>query len=545
LTTAERYQYGRHSRGHRPWWQQAVIYEIYPRSFQDSDGDGVGDLQGIIDRLDYLTWLGVDAVWITPIYPSPMVDFGYDVADYIGINSVFGDLTTFDRLVAELHARSIKLILDFVPNHTSDQHPWFLDAKSGRNAQKRDWYIWHDPAEDGGRPNNWVSIAGGDAWTLDEASGQYYCHFFLKDQPDLNWRQPKVRQAMYDAMRFWLERGVDGFRLDVCWLLIKDELFRHDPRNPDYQHGQPDFRKVLPIFSADRPEIHEIMGEMRAVAEEFDDDRLLIGEIYLPPEKLVTYYGKNEHGLHLPFNFNLMWQTWKPEAILAYIQKYEAVLPENGWPSWVLGNHDQKRIASRVGPAQARVAMLILLTLRGTPTLYYGDELGLENVPIPPGREQDPFGQAHPEQGRDPVRTPLPWSREPKAGFTDGEPWLPLGHESSRRCVEAQKDDPGSMLNLTRELLACRHTIPALCWGAWRPIDVRSDVLAYVRELDGERVLILANLDDREKTVGIEEENQGNIVVSTIKGRAHKTVHTEFVLHADEAIIIVPHNRGS
>ena len=462
----------------RPWWQKAVVYEIYPRSFQDSDGDGVGDLQGIIDRLDYLTWLGIDAVWITPIYPSPMADFGYDVADYTGIHPLFGDLTVFDRLVAELHKRDIKLILDFVPNHTSDQHPWFLNAKNGRDAEKRDWYIWRDPAADGGPPNNWVSIAGGGAWTLDEASGQYYCHFFLKEQPDLNWRNPDVRAAMYDAMRFWYERGVDGFRLDVCWLLIKDEHFRSDPCNPDYEAGQPDFRKVLPIQSADRPEIHEIMGEMRAVAEEFGKDRLLIGEIYLPPEKLVAYYGKDGRGLHLPFNFNLMWQRWEPTAILAYIRRYEAVLPASGWPSWVLGNHDQKRMASRVGPAQARVAMLILLTLRGTPTLYYGDELGLKNVPIPQEKAKDPFGLAHPDQGRDPVRTPMPWSRGEQGGFTTGDPWLPLGDGYQVSCFEVQQGDPHSMLNLTRAVLAIRQAEPALSTGIWRPAPSRSKAMS-------------------------------------------------------------------
>ena len=314
MTNAQLPEPGRPAKDKERWWQSAVIYEIYPRSFQDSDGDGIGDLQGIIDRLDYLEWLGVDAVWITPIYPSPMADFGYDVADYTAIHPLFGDLGVFDRLITALHARRIKLILDFVPNHTSDQHPWFLDAKTSKTADKRDWYIWRDPAPDGGPPNNWVSIAGGDAWTLDKRTGQYYCHFFLQEQPDLNWRNPAVRQAMYDAMRFWFERGVDGFRLDVCWLLIKDERFRCDPLNPDYREGQPDFRKVLPLFSADRPEIHEIMAEMRGVAAAFGEDRVLIGEIYLPPEKLAAYYGTDGDGLQLPFNFNLMWQAWKPAA---------------------------------------------------------------------------------------------------------------------------------------------------------------------------------------------------------------------------------------
>jgi len=522
----------------QPWWRNAVIYEIYPRSFKDSDGDGIGDLQGILERIEDLSWLGIDAVWITPVYPSPMADFGYDVADYTGIHPLFGDFSTFDRLVAELHARGIKLILDFVPNHTSDQHPWFLDAKSNRKSKKRDWYLWRDPARNGGPPNNWVSIAGGGAWEFDDASGQYYCHMFLKEQPDLNWRNPNVREAMYEAMRFWLKRGVDGFRLDVFWLCIKDLRFRCDPLNPDYQEGQPDFRKTLPIFSGDRPEIHEIAVEMRLLVEEFGEDRLLIGEIYQPPEKLVTYYGEDGRGLHLPFNFNLMWQAWTATALLAYIKKYESVLPASGWPSWVLGNHDQKRIASRVGPAQARVAMLILLTLRGTPTLYYGDELGLENVHIPPGEGQDPFGLAHPDQGRDPVRTPMPWSPGAGAGFTKGTPWLPVGTENLRRNVETQRDDPASMLNFTRELLALRHAEPALSIGAWRAVDVEGDILAYAREVEGSRYVILANLNPAPVSVRINEPVDGVAVLSTIKGRIERTVGPSIDLQADEALII-------
>ncbi len=536
-----------------PWWQSAVVYEIYPRSFQDSDGDGIGDLEGIIERIDYLAWLGIDAVWLTPIYPSPMVDFGYDVADYTGIHPLFGDLSTFDRLVDALHARNIRLILDLVPNHTSDQHPWFIDAISSKDSPKRDWYIFRNPAAGGGAPNNWVSIAGGSAWTLDEASGQYYCHRFLKEQPDLNWRNADVRAAMYDAMRFWLERGVDGFRLDVFWLLIKDDRFRSEPLSPVYVEGEPDFRRTLEIYSADRPEIHEIAREMRAVTAEFGEDKVLIGEIYLPAEKLVTYYGKNGDGLHLPFNFNLMWQAWRPEALLAYVQRYESVLaahgtppshgtlpsqgPSCGWPSWVLGNHDQKRIASRVGPAQARVAMLILLTLRGTPTLYYGDELGLENVPVPAGQGQDPFGHAHPDQGRDPVRSPMPWSAS-GGGFTTGRPWLPLAADYAEKCVETSKADPASLLNLTREILALRHREPALSLGAWSEVAVEGDVLAYARGDGNPCFVILANLDAVPKSVRLREPFHGIIELSTVN-RPHRTeIGAETDLGPDEAIII-------
>ena len=289
------------------WWQKGVIYEVYPRSFQDSDGDGVGDLRGILERVDYFQWLGVDAVWISPVYPSPMADFGYDVADYVDIDPLFGTLQDFDRLVEALHARGIRLVLDFVPNHTSDQHPWFLEAGASRSSPKRDWYIWRDPAPGGGPPNNWVSQAGGSAWALDPASGQYYYHAFLAEQPDLNWRNRAVREAIYDALRFWLARGVDGFRLDVFWHLIKDAAFRDDPWNPDYRDGEPDFRRVRPIHSADQPEVLEIAAEMRRVVEEFPGERVLIGEIYLPVARLAAYYGPALSGLHLPFNFNLMW----------------------------------------------------------------------------------------------------------------------------------------------------------------------------------------------------------------------------------------------
>jgi alpha-glucosidase len=521
-----------------PWWQSAVIYEIYPRSFKDSDGDGVGDLEGIIERVDYLAWLGVDGVWLTPIYPSPMVDFGYDVADYTGIDPLFGDFSAFDRLVGALHARDMKLILDIVPNHTSDQHPWFQEARSSKDSPRRDWYIFRDPAAGGGPPNNWVSIAGGGAWTLDEASGQYYCHRFLKEQPDLNWRNPKVRAAIYDAMRFWLERGIDGFRLDVFWLLIKDALFRSDPLSPVYAPGEPDFRRTLEIYSADQPEIHEIAREMRAVLAEFGEDRLLIGEIYLPAEKLARYYGQGGDGLHLPFNFNLMWRAWRPEALLDYIRYYDSTLPAQGWPSWVLGNHDQKRIASRVGPAQARVAMLILLTLRGTPTIYYGDELGLENVPVAQGQGQDPFGHAHPDQGRDPVRTPMPWSAEPGGGFTSGAPWLPLAADHGERSVEAGKADPASMLNLTRDLLALRRQEPALALGAWSEVAIDGDALAYARDDGAQRFVILANLEARPKSVRLKDAFSGSMELSTVPRPLSGGIGAEIGLAPDEAVII-------
>ncbi len=524
------------------WWQKAVIYQVYPRSFQDSDGDGVGDLKGILERVDYLRWLGIDTVWISPIYPSPMADFGYDVADYVDIDPLFGSLEDLDRLVAALHARDMRLILDFVPNHSSAQHPWFRQAIASRTSPKRDWYIWRDPAPDGGPPNNWVSQAGGSAWTLDQASRQYYYHAFLAQQPDLNWRNRAVREAMYDALRFWLGRGVDGFRLDVFWHLIKDAAFRDDPWNPEYHEGDPDFRRVRPLYSADQPEVLEIAAEMRRVVEDYPGERLLIGEIYLPVQRLAAYYGPDLGGLQLPFNFNLMWAKWQPAAIMQLVREYEAALPVGAWPSWVLGNHDQMRVASRLGPAQARVAMVLLLTLRGTPTVYYGDELGLENVPIPPDRERDPFGLAMPGtgQGRDPVRTPMPWDTSANCGFTTGEPWLPLGEGRGQQSVAVQKDAPGSMLALTRALLELRRREPALATGDFAPLTVEGDVLAYARTAGDRSRHVILNLESRPKTVRIREATGGRVELSTHPERAGAPVADSIELAADEAVVIAP-----
>jgi alpha-glucosidase len=527
------------------WWQKAVIYEIYPRSFQDSDGDGVGDLRGILERLDHLSWLGVDAVWICPIYPSPMADFGYDVADYVGIDPLFGTLEDFDRLLAALHQRGIRLILDFVPNHSSDEHPWFKEARGSPESARRGWYIWRDPAPGGGPPSNWVSQAGGSAWQLDPASGQYYYHAFLKSQPDLNWRNPAVRRAMYDALRFWLDRGVDGFRVDVLWHMIKDAEFRDDPLNPHYREGEPDFRRVRALYSADQPEVLEIAQEMRRVLAEYPDERLLIGEIYLPVERLAAYYGPELSAVHLPFNFNLMWAPWRPDAIMALIAQYEAVLPAGGWPSWVLGNHDQARSAARLGPAQARVAMVLLLTLRGTPTLYYGDELGLENVPVPPERERDPFGIRQPGtgQGRDPVRTPMPWDASASCGFTTGEAWLPLGERHAEQSVAVQKRDPGSMLALTRALLELRRREPALSIGDFAPLAAEGDVLAYARSWGDRRLVVALNLASMPRAIRFGEDLTGQIEISTQLGRAGQLVTDGVELGADEAVVIAPAER--
>jgi alpha-glucosidase len=488
------------------WWQSGVIYQIYPRSFQDTNGDGIGDLAGIERRLDHLVTLGVDALWISPIYPSPMVDFGYDVADYSGIHPMFGTMADFDRLLAAAHDRGLRLLLDFVPNHSSDQHPWFLESRSSRDNPKRDWYIWRDPAPDGGPPNNWISDFGGSAWQWDEATGQYYYHAMLVEQPDLNWRDPGLKAAMLDAMRFWFDKGVDGFRVDILWHMIKAADFPDNPANPGWQPGMADMHKVLQLHSTDQPEVFAIAAEMRALADAYSAkgrERVLVGEIYLPIERLMAYYGKDREGVHLPFNFQLIEAAWDARALHRMIADYEAALPPGGWPNWVLGNHDRPRIAARVGEAQARVAAMLLLTLRGTPTLYYGDELGIGDVAIPADKVQDPRELREPGLGfgRDPVRTPMPWDMSANAGFTTGDPWLPLNADWPSRNVAVEAEDAGSLLALYRDLLRLRRAHGALSIGDVQLIEADGDVLAYERVHEGERTVVVLNLGDEEQSL--------------------------------------------
>ncbi|MBN2971827.1 DUF3459 domain-containing protein [Roseomonas aeriglobus] len=502
-----------------PWWERGTIYQIYPRSFQDTTGDGVGDLAGIIDRLDYVAALGVDAIWLSPIFPSPMADFGYDVADYTGIDPLFGDLATFDRLLAEVHARGLKLILDFVPNHSSDQHPWFRESRSSRDNPKRDWYIWHDPAPDGGPPNNWISDFGGSSWEWDAGTGQYYLHAFLKEQPDLNWRNPELRAAMFDVLRFWFDRGVDGFRIDVLWHIVKAQGFPDNPPNPDWTPDRTQRDTLIQRYSTDQPEAHAIASEMRALADRYGaekgDARVLIGEIFLPNTAHARWYGTPERPeVHLPFNFQLVENPWDAGVLRRTIAAYEASLPSWGWPNWVFDSHDAARIAARIGEAQARVAAMLLLTLRGTPTLYQGDEIGIGHVPIPPDRIRDPqhFRQPQLDIGRDRSRTPMPWSAAAFAGFSTTEPWLPLNPDWPTRNVAAQSDDPTSMLSLYRRLLALRRATPALTTGAMVLIDVPAGVLAYRRSADGEDRTILLNLTDRPVAV----DWTGDVLLSTL-----------------------------
>lgn len=518
------------------WWQSGIVYQIYPRSFQDSNGDGIGDIDGIIARLDYLVWLGVDAIWLSPVYPSPMADFGYDVADYCDIDPIFGSLEAFARLVDTAHARGLKLIMDFVPNHTSEAHPWFVEARRSRASPKRDWYIWMDAAPGGGPPNNWLSEFGGAAWTWDETTSQYYYHAYLPQQPDLNWRNPAVRAAMNEVLHFWFKRGVDGFRIDTVQHLFEESSFTDNPPNPDFKPGMAPTLALDRGFQYDQPEVHDAIKEFRAVADTYGE-RVLIGEVYLPLERIVTYYGSDLTGVHLPFNFHLIGAKWQAKVLADLITRYESLLPAGAWPNWVLGNHDRARIASRVGAAPARTAAMLLLTLRGTPTLYYGDELGMTDGVIPPGKVQDPWEKRVPGfgLGRDPVRTPMTWTGDLRGGFTTGDPWLPL-HGVEAFAVEAQREDPGSMLALTRALIALRRREPALSIGAYGLIEARGDVLLYERHHAGRRLGILLNLGDT--AVDTPLDGAGRVLLSTRAGGLREEIGPLVRLSPYEGIIL-------
>lgn len=544
------------------WWQRGVVYEIYVPSFKDTTGNGIGDLQGIIDKLDYLnnrtsTSLGIDAIWLTPFYPSPMVDFGYDVADYCNVSSLFGNLATFDHLVTEAHRRGIKIIIDYVPNHTSDKHPWFVESRSSRHNARRDWYIWRDPKPDGGEigshslPNNWGSYFGGPAWTFDKATGQYYLHQFTKDQPELNWRNPQVRKAMMDVIRFWLDRGVDGLRIDILELVIKDIKLRDNPPDPDAASSLPPndiFGRQLHIYNRDQDEVHPVIREMRRVFEEYNN-RCIIGEVWVELPRWAKYYGASSANLsgdelHLPFNFRLMMVPWQAQKIRHVVDDMEATLPKFAWPNYVLGSHDMRRLASRVGgQAQARIAAMLLLTLRGTPTLYYGDELDLEDGVIPPEKIQDPQGlNLGVKRTRDVCRTPMQWEAKPNAGFCheDVEPWLPVSDDYATKNVAVQSTDSSSILNLYRQLLALRRTSSALHSGRYRPIDeIPDECFMYLRETDSEQKLVALNFSNTEQTISVPYlASSAKVILSTHLDCEESVDLQCFRLRPDEGCII-------
>ncbi|MBW0002455.1 MAG: DUF3459 domain-containing protein [Hyphomicrobiales bacterium] len=529
------------------WWQAGIIYQIYPRSFQDTNEDGVGDIQGVIRRLPYLVELGVDAIWLSPIFTSPMADFGYDIADYTDVDPLFGSLADLDNLIDAAHRCQLKLILDLVPNHTSDQHPWFRESKSSRDHPKRDWYIWRDPRPDGGPPNNWLSEFGGSGWKLDSNTDQYYYHTFLSAQPDLNWRNPSVRSAMHDVMRFWLRRGIDGFRVDAVWYLLKDDRFRDNPPNPAYRPGGLPRDALVPVYTADLPEVQSAIAGMRRVVDEFPD-RVLLGEIYLPIERLVAYYGRNLDGVHFPFNFALLTAHWDAITIAKLVEEYEAALPTGGWPNWVLGNHDRPRLASRIGPDQARVAAMLLMTLRGTPTLYYGDEIGMLQAAIAPEDVRDPFERNVPGigVGRDGCRTPMQWDGSSFAGFSAVQPWLPIAADFREKNVEIFRQDKASLYWLYRRLIQLRRNHPALAQGTYSSVTACGEVLLFVRGLPEDRVLIALNMGDKPVPVTFAKEDlPGWVLLSSFGDRDNQELTGHVDLRGNEGLIVKLSSSGT
>jgi len=506
------------SRNDPTWWERAVVYQVYPRSFQDSNGDGIGDLQGIIQRLDYLNdgterSLGVDAIWLSPTFPSPMKDFGYDVSDYEDVHPDFGDLATMDRFIAECHRRGIRVLLDWVPNHTSNEHPWFLESRSSRTNPKRDWYVWRDAKPDGSLPNNWRSAFGGPAWTYDETTGQYYLHSFLKEQPDLNWRNPDVEQAMHDTLRFWLQRGIDGFRMDVVGMILKHPHLIDNPPNPAFVEGGGGAPRWLMRNNRNYEDVYGAVRRIRAVLDEFPGS-MSVGEVFGSHQEIARYYGGDKlDGLHLAFNFkfihdterNIGYTPWDARITREILAGAEASVPPGGLPCYALANHDRPRFISRHnrdgrGPERARASVLLLLGVRGVPFLYYGEEIGMVDVDIPPERLQDPA--RHRSIGRDPERTPMQWDASAGRGFSAAEPWLPYGPAEIN--VASQVDDPGSLLALYRDAIHTRKREPSLHAGTFQLLGGPDEAVVWLRQAPGARPMCCAlNMSVEPLTVGL------------------------------------------
>lgn len=528
------------------WWRDGVLYQIYPRSFADSDGDGIGDLAGIRERLAHLDWLGVTGIWLNPTMPSPNDDWGYDVADYCAVHPDLGTMDDLDALIAAARERGIRVLLDLVPNHTSDRHPWFVDAASGRDAEHRDFYVWAPPGPDGGPPNNWLSNFGGSAWTWHEPTGEYYLAQFLPTQPDLNWWNADVRDRFDDILRFWFARGVAGFRIDVCHAIVKDRELRDDPPVTPADHRKLQHRSVKPVYSANRPEVHDVLRRWRSVADGHGDPDaepggtpILVGETYvLELDELMPFYGTGRDELHLAFNFLFVHADLDAAAMRGIVEGVEAGLPPDAWPVYTGSNHDAGRLATRWAQddeARARAALLIVLTLRGTPFLYYGDEIALPNVPLDPQTALDPVARrtGEPSDNRDVCRTPMPWADVPGGGFTTGDatPWLPFGDLAARN-VAAQKEDPGSTLHLVRDLIALRRRTRDLTAGAYATLDAPAGAWVYRR---GDGFAVAVNLADAPVTVsGL----TGRVAIGTDRAREGDAVEGTVELGPWEGLVV-------
>ena len=522
------------------WWQKAVFYQIYPRSFADANGDGIGDIPGIISRLDYLQDLGIDAIWLSPHFPSPLCDCGYDVADYRGVAPEYGTLKDFERFLNEAHKRDIRLVLDLVLNHTSDQHPWFIESRSSKDNPRRDWYIWRKGQPGGLPPNNWYASFGGPAWEYDATTDEYYYHFFFKGQPDLNWRNPLVKQAMFDEARFWLDMGVDGFRLDAIGTIFEDpclpnhvpeisqkEYYRMARTAKSLEEWQETSRigEAMFVGQHDLPEVHDLMREFRQVVDEYSE-RVLIGET-----DEIAFYGKNNDDLHLNFNFPLMRTPLLTPAWVRVNQKERLpALPASAWPCNTLGNHDSPRVYNRFGdgshnPAMARLNLALLLTLKGTPFLYNGEEIGMDDFliddlslfrdPLSPmvynletewmGSDATAALRYAAENGRDKCRTPMAWANAANAGFCPAgvTPWLPVNSDYAHSTnVAEQISDPDSLLSFYKKMLHMRKANPALIWGEYQPLlEESTDFLAFLRIAPQQKCLVILNMSDKPQSI--------------------------------------------
>jgi alpha-glucosidase len=509
------------------WWRDGVVYQVYPRSFADANGDGVGDLRGIIDRLDHLAWLGIEGLWLNPTFPSPNADWGFDVSDYRGVHPELGTLADLDELVARAGELGIHVLLDLVPNHTSDEHPWF--------RERRDFYVWRQ-GRNGDPPNNWCSVFGGAAWTRDEASGEWYLHNFAPGQPDLDWWNDDVRAEFEDILRFWLDRGIAGFRIDVAHGIVKDRELRDNPPATEDDIEQYRWMGQRQVYSMNRPEVHDVYRRWRELSDPYGG--VLVGETWVHDiETLATFYGNGFDELHLAFNFVFLDVDFEVAALAPIVAETEAALPDHAWPVWTLGNHDMARFPTRWtggDPGLDRCALMLLLTLRGTPVLYYGDELAMPDTEIPPHRVVDPVGllgdPRHP--GRDGARTPMPWRGEPGLGFTrpEVEPWLPFG-DPGGVSVQGQRQDPGSPLHLTRDLIALRRAEPDMQTGAYEELVAEDDVWAFRR---GSGFLVALNLGAKPQGVPAE----GTLELATRRDREGEEVDGTLALGPREGAVV-------
>jgi alpha-glucosidase len=526
--------------GH-PWWTTGLLYQIYVRSFADSDGDGVGDLRGIIGRLDYLSWLGVDGIWLSPVTVSPNADFGYDVADYRSVQPEYGTMADLDELVASAGSRGIQVLIDLVPNHSSDRHAWFVDSRSSRDAERRDFYVWVDPKPDGSPPNNWVGCFGGPAWTLDESTGQYYLHNFLPEQPDLNWWCEDVRTEFDDILRFWWDRGIAGFRIDVCNMIVKDRQLRD---NPPATEDDPFIMQMFgqrPEYTSNRPEVHDVLRHWRQLADGYEPGKVLLGETNVEAlETMVLFYGGGQDELSLAFNFPFLESPLEAAPLRAIVNRTEELLPSGSWPVWTGSNHDVSRLATRWAggnPDKVRVALLMLLTLRGTPVLYQGDEIGLTDGELTHEEILDPVGLRFwpAYQGRDPERTPMAWTTEPNGGFTapGSTPWLRLGDPAVANVAD-QRQDQDSVLGFVRRVVALRRRSPDLHSGTY--VSVASADATWVWRR-GTSTVVALNLSDDAGEIAL-PPSEHRVAAGTDRSREGTTISGTVALAPWEGVVL-------